>query len=395
MRILAITNLYPNPLQPQRASFNRAQLRALACQHGVEVIAPVAWTCRRGARRARSEGGSGALRRRISDGMVIHHPVFAYTPKILRGWYGVFFQQSVRACFHRVVREFRPDVVLGCWAYPDGWAAVRLAREVGLPVAIKAHGSDVLSAAEYPARCRRTIEALRGADAVLCVSRDLAAKAVAMGADRACVHTVYNGIESGLFHPGPKQPAREHLRIRSADPLIVFVGNLVPVKGIDVLLDALAVLAREGTKCQAAIVGEGSLRPKLQSRIETLGLTGRVWLAGGCPQDQLPHWYRAASLVVLPSRSEGLPNVLLEASACGTPWIASRVGGIPEIAPADAMFEPGDAPALAERIRSAMSFPDRPSAAPAFRPPSWEESARTLAAVLCRIASPNRANLAA
>jgi glycosyltransferase involved in cell wall biosynthesis len=399
MRILALTTLYPNPYQPHRATFNRLQFRALAAEHEVQVIAPIAWTGEWSARhgRAGTPPRLEADRRRFCDGMVVQHPRYIFTPKVLRGWYGWFLVQSVRGCFLEAVAGFRPDVVLGCWAYPDGWAAVQLARQAGLPVAIKVHGSDVLTVGDHPARRRRTIEALTTADAVIAVSRHLGEQAIAMGAEPARVHTVYNGIDASVFHPASRESARRHLGITSGDPLILFVGNLVPVKGLDVLLDGLASLASAGLRFQAALVGEGPLREELQSRIEAFGLSGRVRLVGPRPQEQLPFWYRSAELLVLPSRSEGVPNVLLEATACGTPWIASRVGGIAEIANPDALVPRGDAAALAERIRAFLGGLGRPVATPAFRPSSWNDSARALSAVLRGIVidAPGRVSLGA
>jgi len=113
--------------------------------------------------------------------------------------------QSIRGRFCQIVSEFSPDIVLGCWAYPDGWAAVQLANERNLPVAIKVHGSDLLIIDDQPARKRRTIQALTRADAVIAVSRDLADRAVAMGATRT--HVVYN-----VLIPACSTPARAMMR---------------------------------------------------------------------------------------------------------------------------------------------------------------------------------------
>jgi glycosyltransferase involved in cell wall biosynthesis len=391
MRVLALTSLYPNPLEPHRAPFNRQQLRALASEHEVRVIAPIAWTGELAARRAGKSSGLLADRQRVCDGMTIHHPRYAYTPKVLRGWYGRFFVRSVRDCFQRAVSDFRPDVVLGCWAYPDGWAAVRLAREAGLPVAIKVQGSDVLLARGV--RKRRTAEALKSADAVIAVSRNLAERAQAMGVAPERIHIVYNGVDANVFHPAAKGPAREHLRVASGEPLILFVGNLLPVKGLDVLVQALALLGGAGVKFQCAIVGQGPLKAPIQKRLQALGLGARVRFVGACSMAQLPQWYHAADLLVLPSRSEGVPNVLLEARACGTPFVASNVGGIPEISDPACLVPPGDAPALARRMQEFLAGRGA-GTRQALASRSWGDSARDLSAVLRGILSAGAVPLA-
>ena len=126
MRILAVTNLYPNPYDPIRATFNRQQFRALAAQHAVRVICPIAWTEELAGRRT----GVPALpkdRRATVDGIPVDYPRYWFPPRVLRGRYGHCYRASIRGTFRRAVAEFRPDVVLGTWAYPDGWAAVHLA----------------------------------------------------------------------------------------------------------------------------------------------------------------------------------------------------------------------------------------------------------------------------
>lgn len=389
MRVLIITNLYPSSHQPHRAAFNRQQFGALARsgEHQVRVIAPVAWTRAWTSPTGPARPQDGLSR--VDDGVAVLHPRYLFTPKVLRGCYGHFLTRSIRRCFHESVRVFRPDVVLGSWAYPDGWAAVKLAREAGLPVAVKVHGSDLLTLHDHPsgaARSRRTAETLAGADAVIAVSQHLRQRALSMGADPHRTHIVHNGIDTATFSPGPRDAARFRLGVSSPEPLILFVGNLVPVKGLDVLLDALASLTRSGVAYQCACIGEGPLKAHLTARVRSLELSSRVHLLGGRSHDELPDWYRAASLVVLPSRSEGIPNVLLEAAACSTPIVASQVGGIPEIVPAESMVPAGDPAALADRIARFLDPSGRPAPG-VFAPGSWNDSARALAVVLGSIAA--------
>ncbi len=356
MRILTLTNLYPNPFQPDRATFNRQQVRALAARHAVEVIAPILWTDERLARR----NGQARLppdRRVVCDGLAVSHPRYLYTPKVLRSWYGRFFCASVRHAFRRALAEFRPDLVFAPWAYPDGWAAVKLGHRAHLPVVIKLHGSDVLSLDIHPSRQRQTIEALRRADGIVAVSQDLARRAVSLGAAPTRVRVVYDGVDVNLFHGGPREEARARLGLDPAEPIVLYIGNLVPVKGLAVLIDACARLAEEKVRFTCYLIGEGPLRGELEQEIALRGLAERMRFVGAKPHEQLPDWYRATDVLVLPTYSEGVPIVLLEAAACGTPFVASRVGGIPEIAHlgVSQLVSPGDAASLARAIAAQLA----------------------------------------
>jgi glycosyltransferase involved in cell wall biosynthesis len=370
MKILILTTLYPNPWQPHRAPFNRQQFAALAQRHDVRLIAPVAWTDEwRSAYRGRH------VRTILREAMIVDHPRFIFPPKLLRSLHGQCYLRSARAAFDQVVREFRPQVILASWAYPDGWAAVKLAGAANLPVAIKVHGSDVLLH-----RRPRTIEALRSADAVIAVSRQLAGKATDLGVEAARVHVVYNGIDDGLFCPGPTKLNQ------FTEPLVLFVGNLAAVKCLDVLIRACGLLRDRRVRFACRIIGQGPLRAALSRQIETAGLNSLVQLIGPRTLEELPDWYRAAGVLVMPSRSEGIPNVILEAQACGTPVVATRVGGIPEVLEEQAMVPPHDPAALARAIEDALSRP-RGSACKAR---SWSASAGQLAGVLAQAAEGRR-----
>lgn len=356
MRILTITNLYPNPFQPQRATFNRQQVRALAAGHDVSVIAPIAWTDELAARRA----GSPKLppgRRMEWDGIPVEYPRYVFVPRALRGWYGRFFAWSVGPSFRRALTAFRPDVVYATWAYPDGLAAVDLAHRAGLPAVLKVHGSDVLQLKYHPSRRRGTTEALRRADRVVAVSRDLALHVVELGADPARVHVIYNGVDAEVFRPGDRSEARRRLGLDLNRTALLYVGNLLPVKGVDVLIEACIVLAARGLDFDLHLVGKGPLRPALEARARQAGVGERVRFHGVVAHDRLPDWFRAASAFVLPSRSEGVPNVLLEAVACETPFVATAVGGIPEVAHMgrSRLAPPEDPGAFADAIEELLS----------------------------------------
>ena len=145
--------------------------------------------------------------------------------------------------FHDTVRQFRPDVVFSSWAYPDGWTAVELSRQADLPVVVKVHGSDIHQLKRYPGRNAGTIGALKKADAIVAVSQELVRQVAELGIDEAKIHVIYNGVDAEMFHPGCRYEARSRLGIASENNVVLFVGNLVPVKGLDVLLEACVTIS--------------------------------------------------------------------------------------------------------------------------------------------------------
>ena len=386
MRVLGLTNLYPNPYQPTRAAFNRQDFALLAERHAVHVIAPILWTDERNADRRLLPPS----RRVTHDGLTVDHPVYWYTPKVLRGQYGRFFRWSVAGAFRRAVAEFRPDIVYTPWTYPDGWAAVRLAREAGLPAVVKVLGSDLRTLDEFPGRRARTAETLRLADAVVTVSQDLATRAAELGADPARVRVIYSGVDRRTFAPGDRAAARRAVGLPDDGTRhLLAVGNLVPIKGHDVLLDALARLPAEVGPWRLHLVGGGVRRDALAGQAARLGLADRVAFHGPRPHAELPDWFRAADLFVLPSRSEGVPNVFLEAAACGAPIVATAVGGVPEVAHLAAcrLVPPDDPWPLARAVAAALAAPPP---APPDPPRDRREVVDDLEAVMAKVVERGR-----
>src|SRR5690606_13540795 len=164
------------------------------------------------------------------------------------------------------------------------------------------------------------------------------------------------GVDRGLFHPGPRQEARGRLGLPESQKMLLWIGRMVPVKGLDVLLAALARVPQM-KRPVLYLVGGGSEENRLRRLAEELVLTDHVHWMGPTPHSALGDWYRAADLVVLPSRSEGVPNVLLEALACGTPFVASDVGGIGSIASSsDWLVPPEDPEVLAGAISRSLEL---------------------------------------
>ncbi|HZK82246.1 MAG TPA: glycosyltransferase [Humisphaera sp.] len=388
MRILALTHLYPRIGNDLFGTYNRHQLHKLSLHNDVRLIVPIPWTSW-----FTQYGAHSFCPRNYQnkDGIWIDHPVYFFPPKILQWRYGAFYLASVRHTFRRVVKEFRPEVIYACWSHPDGWAAVRLAREHGLPVLIKVVGSDVLVLSSNPRRRRFVADALREADGVVAVSRDLADRVIGLGVDARRISIVPEGIDAARFSPGDQSEARATLGLGPfGESHLLFVGNLLFSKGAGVLLEACSLLRSRGVGFRCHFVGHGHDEEKLRAIAGKLGVSDIVNFVGPCPQSHLADWYRACDLVVLPSFSEGIPNVLREAMMCGRGFIATRVGGIPEIARPQVgrLVDPGNAPQLAEAVERALAEgfqADRQTALEINV--TWEQSARMLGDRLHEIVS--------
>lgn len=286
---------------------------------------------------------------------------------------------SSRRELRRLTARFAPDVFLAYWTHPDGAVALRAAREASRPCVVIVGGSDVLVIARDDVRRRAIERVLRGADALLTVGEALRERVVALGAAPGQAEVLRRGVNPALFHPGDRSVARARLGLPTHAPFALWVGRMAPVKGLTDLIDAWRRLA--ASEARLYLVGDGPQRNQLQALVRRLDLEERVCFAGARAQDELGDWYRAADLTVLPSRSEGIPNVLLESLACGTPFLATDVGGVREIctAPERDLVPAGDADALARALDRRLRAPGAAVMPPGF---SQADSAAAITKVL-------------
>jgi len=349
MRILVLTNLFPTPWDPLRGAFNRQQFERLGARHQVQVLTAVDF-------RERLRGRKGEV---VVPHLATDHFTFVYPPRFGRALHALCWAASLYLQRGRALRRGAWDVLLASWAYPDAVAAGWLARRLGIPYVVKVHGSDLNVQATFPARRRQISRSLRGAAGVMAVSRALATKAVEIGADPARTRVIYNGVDGSLFAPGSRLEARARLGLDPAAPLVLYVGNLKPSKGCLDLARAFPAVLAARPEARLVCVGAGAARAELETLAAQPGLHGRLQLAGAVPHAALGDWFRAASLLCLPSWNEGVPNVVLEAMASGTPVVATRVGGIPEVVPeyAGLLLPAHDEAALAQALISALDRP--------------------------------------
>lgn len=321
MKVLVVTNLFPTPWDPRRGTFNRQQFQRLAERHEVHVLTAVDF-------RERMAGKSGNA---DVNGIECDYFTFFHPPGFGRFLNALCFFACLMWQRGRELREADYDVMLASWAYPDAAGAAWVARLLGIPYVVKVHGSDLNVQAEFRLRRPQVRSALRGAAGVVAVSRALACKAVALGAESGAVETIYNGVDTRLFHRGDRRAARERLNLPPDAPIVLYVGNLKATKGCHDLVEAFPALVACHPDARLVYVGDGTCRGSLEGRAAALCLAPAVHFAGAVDHAALTDWFRAANVLCLPSHNEGVPNVVLEAMACGTPIVATAVGGIPEV----------------------------------------------------------------
>lgn len=356
-RVLVLTGIFPNRKAPTWGVHVFQNVRALAQYADVRVVATVPWVPR-GMVRGRYNAYAGVPAHDDWEGISVAYPRFFVVPRVARFLHGFGLFASIWPAVRREVRAFHPDVLLAYFAYPYGFAAVLLGRLLGLPVVISCRGSDVYQMTKPPLQGRAIKWALAQCRRVFVMSEGMRTTVLSWGIDPGRVEVVSNGVDAGRFHPMDRNIARATLGIPATEKVIVCVSRLSHEKGIDVLVDAIGILAASNLRLY--VVGDGAERGTLETRARNARSVERIVFLGTRPHEEIANWLAAADLAVLPSRSEGMPNAVLEALACGRPVVATAVGGTPELLDNDSLgilVEPDDATALAHALQSALARP--------------------------------------
>jgi teichuronic acid biosynthesis glycosyltransferase TuaC len=335
LRIAVVSTFYPNLSAPYRTPFVRHLVQALAGQAAVEVVAPIPyappWPATRRWRALRQ------VPPETRDGdLSVSHPRYVVIPKV-DALSGFTYARAVLPSLRRMRRERPIDVLHAHCAYPDGVGVALAARELRIPFVVTAHGSDLNLDAERVSLRPQIRWALERAAAVIAVSDSLRGKALELApqaqARIACIPC--SGVDRAVFHGGDRAPERSQRGLSPQARVALFVGNLVPIKALDVLLAAWRMLLTAGSvsahQDRLIIIGDGPLRERLAADSHAVELRGTVQVLGPLPQAEIAGWMRAASVLCLSSHHEGMPNVVVEALASGLPVVATGVGGIADL----------------------------------------------------------------
>ncbi len=328
LRIVTFTTLYPNSVRPNHGIFVENRLAKLVADGRVEarVVAPVPWFPFTSARFGDYGGFARVPGCESRHDLDVAHPRYPTIPKIgmtAAPW--LLYRGSLAAMRRHLASGWDFDLIDAHYFYPDGVAAALLGRRLNKPVVITARGTDVNLIASYDRPRRMILWAAMRAAAVITVSEALRRRLVDLGAPADRIVTLRNGVDLDTFRPVEREAARRALGVDGR--VIVTVGNVIETKGQRLVVRALAQVP----DATLLIVGDGADVPVLRALAAELGVADRVLFLCRVAHDRLREIYGAADVSVLASVREGWPNVLLESMACGTPAVATKVGGVPEI----------------------------------------------------------------
>jgi glycosyltransferase involved in cell wall biosynthesis len=362
-KIVVVTSYFPNSCDPQRAVFVKNLVEEIKKKCEVMVVSPIPFVPPMRARKdwlclARIE------RREIIDHIEVSHPRYLVIPK-LELFSGVSYMVGIVRHLWKLKQENRSRMVIHAHcAYPDGMGVAIAAKILGISYVITAHGSDINVLARTRTLRWQIRWALRNAAAVIGVSSAICTKISELAGrplDRL-VHIPCAGYDPRWFFPKDRLQARRNVGQMHVDRLVLFIGNLVKIKGAEVLICAWSRLQKEGMLSpndKLAIIGDGPLRNPLGEQAKESCQIGTVIFAGSVPHVAIADWINAANLLCLPSYNEGTPNVIIESLACGIPVVSTNVGGIPDVVQEEKnglLVEPGDVEKFAEALKAGLNM---------------------------------------
>lgn len=329
MKILTLTTLYPNSVQQNHGIFVENRIRHLVTNTEVQtlVVAPVPWFPFKNSIFGQYAKFARVPKQEVRNGIKILHPRYLLIPKVGMTIAPILMALALIRTIRKIMSDgYDFDVIDAHYFYPDGVAATLLSKLFKKPVVITARGTDLNLIPKYKLpRAMIQWEAKQSA-AMITVCQALKDTLIELGTKEEKVTVLRNGVDLEKFSPPvDRESLRSKLNIKS--DALLSVGHLITRKGHDIVIKALADIP----DMILFIAGSGPERATLAQLADDLGLENRVIFLGEISPSQLCEYYGAVDALVLASSREGWANVLLEAMACGTPAIATKVWGTPEV----------------------------------------------------------------
>ncbi len=331
LRVLVLSTLFPNHIRPLFGTFVERQTLGFAARGDVtiQIVVPRGLPPAPFDRHERYRADASLPNREDWHGVPLYRPRFLHLPKIGSRYDVPMMTRALLPVLREIRQDFAFDVIAAEFFFPDGPAAVALGRALGVPVSVKARGSDINSWAHRADTGPQIAAAGKAADGMLAVSAAMKREMVVLGMLESKIRVHYTGVDRTLFHVRDRAQAKQKLGVTG--PLIVTVAPLIARKGVDLVIAALAHVPG----ATLVVTGTGPNEAKLRAMAAQFGVADRVFLLGIQPRELVADWLAAADVMALPSASEGLANAWVEALASGTPIVIADVGGASELLQGD------------------------------------------------------------
>ncbi len=393
--MLTLSTLFPDASRPNFGIFVERQTLALAERGDVEVRVvaprgippwPLSYHPRYRALTALPEAETW-------KGLRVYRPRFLNLPGTGGIFHARMMARGAAPVLEAIREEFPFDLIAAEFFYPGGPAAVALGRRLGVPVSITARGSDIHRWGKVPGVAGQVIAAGRAAAGMVSVSEAMRDDMIALGMPGERIEPIVTGIDLERFAPRDRTAGKAVLGV--AGQLVVSLGALIPLKGHDIVVDAVARLPG----VNLWIAGQGPEKAKLQAKIARMGLGDRVRLLGSVPADEVAPLVAAADVMALASEREGMANAWFEAMASGTPVAIPDVGGARQLlrgSPAAGRIAPRTAQGFAEAIGVLLAEPPEARLVrAAVEPYSWAAHSAHLVDYYSRLAGTRGVSAAA
>ncbi len=380
LRVLTLSTLFPDSTRPQFGPFVERQTLGLAAHPNVDlrVMAPVGIPPL-GRYHSRYKALAALPEVETWKGLPVYRTRFGHVPAVGGRYDGAALARALVRPLKGIREQFPFDVIDAEFFFPDGPAAIALGKALGVPVSIKARGSDIHVWAAKGATRAHVIAAGQQADGILTVSSALKDDMVALGMPAARIAVHYTGVDHTLFRVRDRAAAKAALGVTG--PLIVSVGALIARKGQHIAIEAL----RDVPGATLALIGQGPARAEFEAAAVQHGVAERVRFLGSMPHAAIADWLAAADIMALLSISEGLANAWVESLASGTPIVIPDVGGAREVlqAPLAGRFVTRTATSVSTAINALLANPPaREAVAATVGKFSWEANTAQLYAHL-------------
>lgn len=331
MKILEVCQEFPNRYYPQLGTFIKQSIDSIANQKvNVTVVSPKPIVIPFSAFPYHNFSKLPHIEH--TEKYDLHYPRYLYIvpKKYFYSLTGISYAYFISRYAIKNIKP-KPDLLHAHFSYPDGFGMIGLAKKWKVPFVISALGTlERKVAYEGSYTSRQIFEAMNCADKVLSVSEDLKNHIVNLGISEDKVSVVPNGVDIEKFKPAGKEYARNMLNLPQDKKIVLFVGALKKIKGVDYLIEAAKSFL--DTNISLYMVGrDDGMKKSLEKRAHELKIDNHIKFTGPVNHEDIPLWLSASDILVLPSLSEGRPNVILEALACEVPVVATNVGGVPEL----------------------------------------------------------------